>query len=135
MGLLARRDHSELELRQKLQGHYCEDEIEEAIGYIRSRNLLAADQDIARRLIDGQERKLKSARAINESLEIRGLPEMEPDAEREFQKACVLVEGKLAKTGPFDYEEQTRIYRLLANRGFDEETIHKVINSPGKERT
>jgi SOS response regulatory protein OraA/RecX len=135
MDLLARRDHSELELRQKLEGHHEESEIEEAIDYIRSRNLLSPADDVAQRLIEGLERKLKSARAINQALENRGLPEMKSDAEREFRKARHLIEAKLAKTGPFDYEEQTRIHRLLAYRGFDEETIHRVINSPRKERT
>ena len=50
------------------------------------------------------------------------------DNEKQLEKARAIVEAKMRKSGPFDPTEKQKIYRLLANRGFEDDTIRRVIN-------
>jgi regulatory protein len=133
--LMARRDHSRTELWQKLSARYSESETSQAIESLETRHLLPSDSAIRERLIEILNRKLKSSLAINQALEARGLSPMTLDPAAELEKALQLIEGKLAKNSSFDYEDQYKLSRFLAARGFDEETIHSVIHRPWKERS
>lgn len=137
MDLLARRGHSELELRQKLSRTYEPAEVDDAIQFAQENNWMTAPDELAERVAVELGRRKKGHRYINQFLKNKGLPPVTKDAEDEVTRAQELAETKLsrllAKTQALDYEEsrkiQQKIYRLLGSRGFDEETIRRVLTN------
>ena len=130
MDLLARRDHSELELCRKLAPHFPTDEILEAIAFARENNWLAPQEVIAERAAQALARKNKSHRYISRFLQNRGLPPMARDREGEVAKALAIVKPFLARRQNFEvYQARRKIIRLLINRGFDSETVGAALAS------
>jgi regulatory protein len=127
MDLLARRSHTELELRKKLDGLYADDDITDAIQNARQNGWMPPAEEIAERVALELGRKKKGHRFINQFLRDKGLPPVSKDTEGEVEKARAIVVSKMRKAGPFDRTEQAKIYRLLANRGFEDDTIRRVI--------
>jgi regulatory protein len=128
MDLLARRDHSELELKRKLSAHYSQDEIADAIEYAKENKWMKAPQELAETVARQLGRRGKGAQYIRRYLQSRGLPGVSKDVEEEHRKALEFIEMKLDRTPPFAYDEQAKIARLLKNRGYDDATIRKVIH-------
>lgn len=131
MDLLARRNHSELELRRKLADDYAEDDITAAIADAQENGWMPPAEEIAERVALELGRKKKGHRFINQFLRNKGLPPVAKDAEAEVEKAMAIVATKMKSEGPFNRAEQMKIYRLLANRGFEDETIRRVIGRVG----
>lgn len=138
MDLLARRDHSELELRRKLAtSEYSEDEIDDAIAFAKENRWLAPPEELAKRVATRLDTKRKGHRYIEQFLRSKGLPPVAKDSENEISKGRALVYSKIGSRlrdsldydGRIDYEDRKKIHRLLANRGFDDETIRQVIDS------
>jgi len=138
MDLIARRDHSELELRHKLaQYEYTESEIDDAIAFAKANRWLAPPEELAKRVASRLDNKRKGHRYIELYLRSKGLPPVEKDSENEISKGRALVYSKIGaqlrealdSQGRIDYESRKKIHRLLANRGFDDDTIRQVIDS------
>ncbi|MES2964546.1 MAG: regulatory protein RecX [Bdellovibrionota bacterium] len=127
MDLLARRNHSELELKQKLEGLFPADDIIDAIRNAQDNGWMPPAEEIAERVAIELGRKRKGHRFINQFLRNKGLPPVSKDADGEIEKARAIVFSKLRKEGPFDATERAKIYRLLTNRGFEDDTIRRVI--------
>lgn len=129
MDILARGSRSVDELRRKLsQSDYTSDEIDEAIEAAQTNNWLTAPEELSEQLTQSLTRKKKSAYFIEQYLLDKGLPAPEVDPMAEFQKALDVVQGKLSKASGFNDDEKQKICRLLANRGFDSDTIQKIID-------
>lgn len=138
MDLLARRDHSELELRRKLgDSEYTDLEIEDAIEFAKENRWLAPPDELAQRVALSLDHKRKGHRYIERFLRSKGLPAVAKNGENEVLKGRAVVCAKLgaklrlalANHGRIDYEDRKKVHRLLVNRGFDDETIHRVIDS------
>lgn len=132
MDLIARRDHSEKELRKKLKDKFADQEdgleaIEEAIAYAKDNNWLGDPVNLAYRLADMLHRRNKGVYYINNYLREKGLPAIEVDRALELEKALAIVKNKYAEDYNFTREEKARVGRLLASRGFDSETVRKVL--------
>lgn len=145
MDLLARRAHSELELRQKLSRSHVKDEVSDAIEFARANGWLTAPEELAERVSAELGRKRKGHLFIRQFLKAKGLPPVHKDLEEEIRKGHALLAAKLVdhretiQSDPSDasdlfdhnhnHERQQRrkIQRLLANRGFDDETIQEII--------
>ena len=140
MDLLARRSHSELELRQKLSRSHAEDEVSDAIEFARANGWLTAPEELAERVSAELGRKRKGHLFIRQFLQAKGLPPVHKDLEEEIRKGDALLEAKRVYRetipddpsgafDPVDHERRQRrkIQRLLANRGFDDETIRAII--------
>lgn len=131
MDLLARRNHSELELRQKLQDDYPTAEIDAAIEFARESKWLLPADELSERVAGSLGRKRKGHRYISQFLKKKGLPPVAKDLDAEIEKGRDIVRTKMARKlaseGHIDYEDTKKVYRLLANRGFDDETIRRVI--------
>jgi regulatory protein len=132
MELLASRDHSEQELRSKLRGTFADDEggleaIDEAISFASDKNWLGDPADHSARLADTFHRRNKGICYINGYLEEKGLPTIETDSALELEKAMAIVTNKFEENYKFSREDKARVGRLLASRGFDSETVRKVI--------
>ena len=125
--LLATRDHSEAELRAKLSRYYEYSEVEDAIEYVQANNFMLPATELSDRVAATLGAKKKASAYINEYLKAKGLPPVAVSREEEIQKARELLDSKLAHGASLDYEEEKKFYRLLANRGFDEEIIEEVV--------
>lgn len=135
MDLVARRDHTEKELRKKLSLR-CEPEIiDQAIEWAKEQNWLAAPEQLQERFVQQLHQKGKGLRVINHKLRELGLQTIANDSELEFEKAQKLIQSKKFKN-PEDqdlsFEEKqklkAKIARFLSSRGFDSSIIAKIIN-------
>ncbi|CAE78481.1 regulatory protein RecX [Bdellovibrio bacteriovorus HD100] len=132
MDMIARRDHSEKELRTKLKEKFSDEEdvgdiIDEAIEFAKDNRWLGDPVDLAHRLADMLHRRNKGIYYINNYLKEKGLPAVETDRALELEKALAIVKNKYDEDHKFSREEKARVGRLLASRGFDSETVRKVI--------
>lgn len=128
MDLLARRDHSELELKRKLAPDYEAEEIEDAIRFAKENKWMKPPEELAQAVAKALGRRGKGTRYIQRFLRDKGLPGVRKVAEDERAKALELIAVKLRREPPFAFEEQAKIARLLKNRGYDDETIRRVIH-------
>jgi regulatory protein len=134
MDFLARRNHSELELRQKLSRFdYDESEIDDAIEEARTRKWLADPSITASEIAADLGRKQKSAEFINEYLKAKGLPPVRKNLDEEIAKGRALIVSKMPRLqqhteGPLGRDEVIKIRRLLSNRGYDSETTRLVLS-------
>jgi SOS response regulatory protein OraA/RecX len=129
MDLLARRGHSELELRQKLGRTYADDDVNEAIEFARESGWMTEPEELAERVAAELGRKKKGHLFINQFLKSKGLPLVAKDLDAEVERGREIAETRLGKPGPYSFDEKRKIHRWLANRGFDDETIRRVLAS------
>lgn len=133
LALLARREHSHLELRRKLQlrGHAPE-EIEAALAHLATQGYLSEERAAAARVRAGIGRNL-GPRRIQADLERAGL---DPQAVRLHEgeeavdwveQARALLERRFGDTPPVDYAQWARRARFLQSRGYDSEQIRKAL--------
>lgn len=123
---LAIRDHTEFELRKKLSKNFSIDEICAALEFAREHKLMKTPEELSEQLYHELSRKNKGYLYIVKYLRSKGLPHHAIDREQELEKARKLVMTKLNIEGRPGHEEKIQIYRLLANRGFDDQTIRIV---------
>ncbi|KYG69353.1 RecX family transcriptional regulator [Bdellovibrio bacteriovorus] len=132
MDLIARRDHSEKELRTKLREKFSDEDslgeiIDEAIDFAKDQNWIGDPADLAQRMADMLHRRNKGIHYINNYLREKGLPSVSTDRDLELEKALSIVKTKYDEDYEFSREEKARVGRFLASRGFDSETVRKVI--------
>ena len=105
--------------------------IEEALAYGRSKGWIASGLDaqlrLAHDLAESLHKKLKGQSFINQALDLKGLPALELDPARELEKARLLIENKFSVADLEDPQNQAKAARLLASRGFDEDTAMEII--------
>lgn len=136
MDHLARRDHSERELRQKLKGKFEPDEIEHALDYGKEKGWIPEDEEsklrLARKMAEFLHRKLKGIHYINQYLSEKGLPSVETDGERELEKARELLENKFAQADWRDRQMQAKAGRFLVSRGFEMGVVREILFNRSK---
>ena len=125
MGFLARRDHSEKELVEKLKSHYPLDDIERAIAEMKDRGWILPPRELSQKVCESLNRKNKSHLFIRHFLKKKGLPTIPKDEDMELQKARAVLTRHLWKR---DGTKKGQAVSLLRNRGFDTETIGKVLH-------
>lgn len=123
MDFLARRDHSEQELIEKLRRHYTDEEITPALKEMKQRGWLLPPEELSAKVAENLHNKQKGYLYICHYLRKKGLPPVEKDPDRELEKAYQILEQK----GPVEVSRQ-KMVSLLKNRGFDTETIGRVIH-------
>lgn len=131
MDYLARRGYSEFELAKKLAQDYAPEDIEDAIGRAKESGWILPPDEMAERVAIELNRKRKGHRFINQFLKSKGLPPVKEDADTEFAKARELLESKLKhdfeQDGPLPRDLVPKAQRLLFNRGFNGDTIRRVL--------
>ncbi len=88
---------------------------------------LLAPEVLARRLTESLHRKRKGALRIRQELKKRGLPAVAPDTETELEKGRALIDKLFPVTENLGLKEKQKAYRHLVNRGFEFDTIQKVL--------
>ncbi len=131
MDLLARRDHSEKELREKLMRRkFADEQIEQALAYAHERRWLGDSTRLAQTLADNLHRRGKGIKSINHELSRKGLPQVSIDKDLEYEKAFAQAQRK-QKTKKFadlkDPKVRAGLARFLQTRGFSTEIIRKVL--------
>ncbi|MGE0631371.1 MAG: regulatory protein RecX [Pseudobdellovibrionaceae bacterium] len=128
--LLAIRDHSEAELRTKLeQRDFTPDEIEAALDFGRKSKLLAPPDALSERIAENLHRASKGIEYINQYLEKKGLSSVSSTPELELEKALVILRSQNPDelSGEEKKKWQGKMARKLVSRGFSEDVIRKVI--------
>jgi regulatory protein len=131
MDYLARREHSEKELREKLENKFTTEEIDKAILHGKDKGWIAespeAAQDLSEKTAAFLRRKGKGSLYINNYLEEKGLPPVSINESEELAKALELVKNKFSNIEKMDRNEKAKVGRFLDSRGFDLEIVRKVI--------
>ncbi|MGZ3722267.1 MAG: regulatory protein RecX [Bdellovibrionales bacterium] len=126
---LAIRDHSRLELQEKLSKRFAAELIAGVMAEAERKGWLLPENEIAERAALTFQRKLKSRTYVENQLQKRGLPVPPHDNEAEQATARRVVEKKFGAIEDLQPEERTQALRYLSNRGFDESTIRMVLNA------
>ncbi|MEZ5466944.1 MAG: regulatory protein RecX [Lysobacterales bacterium] len=133
VALLAMREHSRMELEQKLgQRDYPADEIHQALDAMLEAGLLSDERAASARIVSGLRRGHGPAR-IRQSLQQAGLPADssmtgdDDEAINWIEQARDVAERKFGTDAPVDYQEWARRARFLQSRGYDTPTIRKAL--------
>lgn len=131
MDYLARRDHSEKELRKKLKTRFTPEEIDKAIEYGKANGWIPDTpeglQNLAEKTAAALRRRGKGTMYINQYLKEKGLPPVKPDVVEELEKARELVKNKFSNVSEMDRKEKAKVGRFLMSRGFNLDIVRKVI--------
>lgn len=123
---LARRDHSEHELKTKLKRRFTPEAIETALERARTNNWLKDPSELAESVAEQLLRRGKGPFYINGYLRKKGLPGVQLDDE-EVEKNCLqTLEQKYPNWQELSFEERQRPIRFLLQRGFPEGLVLKV---------
>lgn len=145
MDLIAKRDHSEKELQQKLsrvkkwdnkkERLYSDEEIAGVISWARDNRWLQEGTYLSERWADTLNKRKKGIKYINAYLNQKGLPAVSKNQEVEVDKALNLLRKKMntkafqkaiEEAGKLDQEIKLKLTRFLISRGFDQETIRSA---------
>ncbi len=128
MDYLARRNHSERELRQKLSRRYEPDEVDKAVDYCREQNWLTKPEVLSEQTMNVLHRRKKGFLFIQRYLRQKGLPVPSRNPEIEEEKARELVIRKFGEDfAVANYQARVKVHRFLKTRGFEEDVIRKVL--------
>lgn len=134
---LAGRDHSEHELRGKLQRRFGVELIDQALQCANDRGWLLAPEKLAEKAEAELNRRGKSHRYIQGQLRKRGLPPPALDQETELAKLRRLVQARFSELHDGSREERRdgkiKAMRYLKFRGFNDALIRKVLNEKSDE--
>ena len=134
MDLLARREHSEQELRQKLKSRgYDSDTVEDAILSLRQDGLLS-DERFAESYVHHRYNAGMGPIRIRYELRQKGISVALADAYLETfsgrwdELMRQLRQRKYGATIPDDYAERMKQARFLQNRGFSPESVMRLFD-------
>jgi regulatory protein len=132
LALLARREHSRVELARKLgQSGFTAEDIAPLLDEFEARNWLS-DRRFAESYVADHRAKAGSIKLAYE-LRQRGIPDaiiealLSENRESEAERAREVWQKKFG-TPPADAAEKAKQMRFLQSRGFTPETIKRVIN-------
>ena len=144
MEYIARRDHSEKELKNKLRRlkdyqerkkpRYSAEEIDGAIQWAWDNKWLKPGEELSESVARTLHNKKKGIRYINAYLTQKGLPHQPLDEEQEMSKAIKLIRHKIIdKT--WDSNLKLKLTRFLISRGFPQHIISKALKGVMSEKS
>lgn len=127
--MLARREHSQLELKQKLkQKAFAEDEIAEAINTLVEQGY-QSDERFAEAFIRVRHQQGKGPIKIAAELRQRGVEHFDLSVFDFFALAGAVREKKFGSALPDQPKDRAKQQRFLLSRGFSFEQINHVFKS------
>lgn len=117
LNMLARREHSYLELYKKLSNTYPEDEIEQALEKLKQQNY-QSDERFASEFIQMRCNQGKGPIKIAMNLKQKGIEHFDLLEYDFFALAKQVRISKYGEATPSDYQEKTKQQRFLQSRGF-----------------
>ena len=134
MDFLARREHGEQEITQKLIARgFDTDIVEAAISTLISDGLLS-DSRFAEAFVYSRFKKGSGPQKIHAELRQRGIDDdlisvcMETIGDQWRQRVREVRENKFGLESPRDFKERSRQMRFLQQRGFTSEQIRSAFN-------
>jgi regulatory protein len=131
MDILARRDHSEKELRKKLKDKFTTDEIDRAIEFGKEQGWIPDSAESAQVLAEKTaatlRRKGKGPLYIKHYLHEKGLPPVSSDPSEDLEKARELAHNKFSDIKNMDRAQKAKVGRFLMSRGFSQSIARKVM--------
>lgn len=134
--LLARRDHTRLELTRKLAGHGADEDVAAVVDELAARGL-QSDARFAQAYVDAQGARLGAAR-LRQTLRQKGVADelardaLGTDTLADEASRARAVWAKKFRTAPADAREWARQARFLQSRGFAADLIRKLLREPGE---
>ena len=129
MDYLSMRDHSKSELREKLRRKDYKDlEIEAALHIVEEKGWLLPPEELAEKVSLQLHLKKKSHSYIDQYLRSKELPSVAMNAELELEKALEITKSRFSTLSNASDEDKKQIARILKTRGFDSETISRLIH-------
>ena len=133
--MLARREHSALELRHKLgQRGLAEADIDSAIGRLRQEGL-QSDQRFAESYVHSRSSRGYGPLRIAAELRERGVDDgivertLERDHEHWQQRLLQAHQRKFGDVPIKDFQDRARRIRFLQYRGFEPDKIHRMLKT------
>lgn len=133
MDYVAQRDHSELELRLKLEPICNALILDQALSWALQQKWLASPDQLKEKLAEFFHSKGQAVSLINEKLATKGLPAIESTFQSELIKAKTLATSKFSldcfKSLSFAEASKlkAKILRFLAARGYELEMIEQIL--------
>ena len=127
--MLYRRDHSVLELKNKLTQWYTDEAVRDAIQRAQDREYIKEPEFLSKQFGEALHRKEKGIYYINNALKKKGLPPLPTDPDRELSKCRELLQKKYGDQENLTTPLRVKAFRYLTSRGFDSETINKAIHN------
>ncbi len=124
---LGARDHSLKELHLKLSKNFSQAIVNSTLEKAINQGLITSPKELAKKTAQMLHGKNKGYYYIKNYLKKKGLPEVPKEEDIEIDKACAILDNHFREGDPLSYEQKQKGMRLLNNRGFDGETIKKVI--------
>ena len=135
MNYLARREHSQLELRNKLlKADFSHDEIDEVLNKLATANL-QDDSRFAENYLRYRSQKGYGSQRIRQELKERGVNSQNIDHAFEqaevdwFSLATSVREKRFGSEQPEDFKQRAKQQRFLQYRGFTHEQITESFNT------
>ncbi len=134
MDFIARRDHSEKELRQKLSLRCAAEVVEKTLAWAQAQKWLTPPEKLKTQFAAQLARRGKGILKINQKLKELGLETVKSEQSAELEKAKKLV---LAKWSTADFKGlaykdaqklKARIMRFLAARGYESNIISLILS-------
>jgi len=134
MNYLARREHSRLELEQKLaRKEFEQTEIRAALDRLADDGLLS-DARFAESFVHARRQRGSGPLKIQAELKMRGVSEttisqyLDPQESLWHELACRVRCKRFGEALPAEYEQRMRQARFLQQRGFSHEQINAALN-------
>jgi regulatory protein len=124
---LALRDHSRLELRQKLSRRFSSEMVNKVLAEAEQNGWLLDEAKVAERSVAALRRRQKSQRYIEGKLRQRGLPVPAREVDSELESIRELLVRKFGEE-KLSYEDKAKAFRFLKYRGFQDRAIRQVLN-------
>lgn len=135
MDFIARRDHTEKELRKKLSLRCEPDVVDKTLAWAQEQNWLAAPEKLKTQFAEQLGRRGKGIRKINQKLKELGLETVKPNKASELEKARKLVLAKWSSDDfvDLDFKEaqklKAKIMRFLITRGYESDVIGLILKN------
>lgn len=123
---LARRDHSDQELKTKLKRRFTSEAIESALEMAKENNWLKDPSDLAEMVARQLSQKGKGPLYINGYLRKKGLPPVSFDDEEVLKSCQETLEQKYPDWQTMSFEEKQKPIRFLLQRGFPERFVFEI---------
>lgn len=139
MDLVARRDHSVKELRQKLSLRCDPETVEKTLQWAQEQHWLAPPERLQSQVSQQLARRGQGIRRINQKLKSLGLDSTVGNSDEELNRAQQLVRAKWSYENfkHLDFKEaqklRAKIMRFLATRGYESSTISLILKNEFKQ--
>lgn len=136
---MAKRDHTEKELRKKLLLRCDPEIVEQTMVWAKEQNWLSAPEKLKTQFAEQLSRRGKGVRKINQKLKELGLESIKSDKDNELIKAKKLVNAKWSAVDfkGLDFKEsqklKAKIMRYLVTRGYESDVVSSILKTEFKK--